>query len=113
MDADVKEAFELTWARMEASATELRELIVESTRETREVIAETTRETRAMLAEHRHETGIMFEALRHDIQLVAEGVMMVDEKLDRRTAELEQKIDALADLPARVSILEEWVRRHG
>ena len=59
------------------------------------------------------------EALRSEIHLVAEGVAVVDEKIDRRTAELDEKIErttaethalikySYSDLDRRVRALEE------
>jgi F0F1-type ATP synthase membrane subunit b/b' len=62
---------------------------------TRQDLAEQIRETRDDLAEQIRQTRVLIENLRHDLQAVAEGVLTVNDKLDRVTADHEARITRL------------------
>lgn len=54
--------------------------------------AETRRDSREVAAENRRLFEITTEGLRHEIRLVAEKVMLVDEKLDRESADIRREM---------------------
>ena len=67
--------------------------------ETRQHVEQLNQDTRRDLTAHaeqlNRETGILIEAVRYQVQLVAEGVMTVNEKLDRFHDEVEAQIFGL------------------
>lgn len=94
---DVRKAFELTWSMMEHNSEEIRsELRAEFRSELHSEIGALRAEMRTGFAR----VDTEFADVRADIALVAEGVIKVNEK-----------VDLLADLPARVAALEARNRR--
>ena len=67
--------------------------------ETRQHVEQLNQDTRRDLMAHaeqlNRETGVLIEDVRHQVQLVAEGVMTVNEKLDRFHDEVEAQIFGL------------------
>lgn|GEM_PF-5937416 len=55
--------------------------------------------------ETRRHVGVVAEGLRHDIQQVAEGVVMLGERIDRVAVEIREELDQ------RVSPIEAWIRQ--
>ena len=81
--------------RIDASATETQRLIAETNHRIDASAAETQRrfdETHRLLDEKvkevRQEFGVVAEGMRNQTQLVAEGVLMLDEKLGREAADI-------------------------
>ncbi|HET7874158.1 MAG TPA: hypothetical protein VFN71_01430 [Methylomirabilota bacterium] len=88
---------------MGATTQGLREEMVTTTRTLREEIAASAEETRRY-------TGVLIESVRTDVRAVAEGVMAVDEKLERFRVEVRDefgRVDRrLLRLETRVSAFE-------
>ncbi len=92
--------------QMEGVRQDLSQQIVETrqhgeqlNQETRQHVEQLNQDTRRDLMAHaeqlNRETGVLIEDVRHQVQLVAEGVMTVNEKLDRFHDEVEAQIFGL------------------
>ncbi len=97
-------------AYLDSIAGNLTEQIIAS-REHAEALNQATRAemmTQAQESRHYAEdlnrgTRVLLEDLRHQVQIVAEGVGVISDKIDRLRDDMDQKINAL---DARVTVLE-------
>lgn len=83
-------------AELKAYLDALRQALSEQIAESRQRVELLNQETRQDLMAHAERlnqaTRVLIEGLRHDLQAVAEGVLTVNDKLDRVTADHEARI---------------------
>lgn len=115
IDSSAKETREYVDASVSASAAETREYVDASVSAS---AAETRHHVDARVADLNHKLGLTAEHLRGEIRLVAESVMALDEKCERRFTDLEGRMErgfqethalikfGYADLDRRVRVLE-------
>ena len=78
---------------IESLATELKNLSTEMRQgfaDVRSEMAEMRTELRQEIADTRHELTILIEGLRGDIRMVAEGLVLVNERVDRVVADVDE-----------------------
>jgi hypothetical protein len=117
-------------ALLEANAAESRRQFEHLETTLREHVAETANRLEKTLRDHVAETAaetrlhneILNEATRHEVRLVAEKVVLLDEKLDREAADIRAEMRngfevthamlrfSHADLDRRVTVLEDGQR---
>ncbi len=86
-------------AELKAYLDAMRQALAEQIAETRQHAERLNQDTRQDLMAHaerlNQDTRVLLEDLRHDLQAVAEGVLTVNDKLDRVTADHEDRISRM------------------
>jgi hypothetical protein len=95
-DEVLKELLEAMRSENSAGHAETRREFAAALAELKRQFADTRKESAAAHLETRHLFEVSVEQMKSWFNLLAEGIQTVDEKLDRRTTALDQKIDQTA-----------------